>query len=402
MDIIIGQGAAGTMAAATLKKLGREVTVITNETDWYYSRIDLPDIVSGKYRPADATLRTAGEFAGQGIHCLMGETVAHIKLQDKTLAMASGQLLSYDKLLLATGGTPVVPPIAGWSLPGIYCLWTMAQARRIVTAAAKAKTAVVIGAGLIGIKTALALKKRGLTVTVVEKMPRILPLQLDETAADIIRRQVEAAGVQILTGVQVAAFKAAAETVSTVALSSGQELACDLVVAAVGVKPNTGLAQAAGIKVRHGIVTSSLLATSAPDIYAAGDVAEVPDSLSGGHVLSATWPAAVEQGMVAARNMAGFKTGYAGYLAMNSVDIAGIPVVSAGDIFGAENDEIHSTYQSGVYRRIVLRNKVIRGLLFVGEVRHSGVLVNSLFRQINMADIAPFSTTFSFADLLAI
>lgn len=403
MYIIIGQGAAGTTAANTLKSLDRtrEVKIITNEPDWYYSRIDLPDIVGGKYRPADATLQAAGMFEERGIDCLMSETAVALMPEDKALRLASGKKLCYDKLLIATGSRPVVPAIEGASSRGIYCLWTMEHARNIVTAATDTKSAVIVGAGLIGLKTALALNKRGIKVTVVEKMSRIMPQQLDETGAAIIRAQVEAAGVEVLTGAEVTAFLAADGAVQAVKLKDKQ-LECGLVVLAVGVRPNTALAQAAGINVQHGIVTDSLLTTSDPDIYAAGDVAEVFDAIAGLPVLSATWPAAVEQGRVAARNMAGFKTTYEGYLAMNSVDIAGVPVISAGDIFGTENDEIFSQCQGGMYKRLVIRNNVVRGALFVGEVRQAGVLVNNIFHHASMEDRNALARTFSFADLLAI
>ena len=404
MYIIIGQGAAGTTAANTLKNLDRtqEVKIITNEPDWYYNRIDLPDIVGGRYQPADAILQAAEVFNNRGIDCLMGETVMSLIPKDKSLSLASGKLLHYDKLLIATGSRPVVPPIEGASLPGIHCLWTMEQARNVVTAAADTKAAVVVGAGLIGLKTALALKKRGLKVTVVEKMSRLLPQQLDETGAAMIRAQVEAAGVEVLTGTEVKAFVGSGGAVKAVALADDKQVACGLVILAVGVRPNSTLAQTAGIEVQHGIVTDSLLATSDPDIYAAGDVAEVFDSIAGSHVLSATWPAAIEQGRVAARNMAGCQTVYEGYLAMNSVDIAGVPIISAGDIFGTEADEVFSSCQDGVYKRLVIRNNVVRGALFLGEIRQAGVLVNNIFRYTKMENAQPLSQTFSFADLLAI
>lgn len=402
MNIIIGQGAAGTTAANTLKQLGKRVTVITNETDWYYSRIDLPDIVSGKYSPEDATLQAAEAFDAQGIQCLMGETVTTLDPGAKTVEMASGKKLTYDKLLLATGSTPVVPAIEGSLAAGIYCLWTMPQARAVMEAAAKAKSAVVVGAGLIGLKTALALKKRGLKVTVIEKMPRILPQQLDAQGASIIRVRVEAAGVKILTGVQVEAFTSTYGVVSGVALDSGEDIGCELAVVAVGVRANTALAKGAGLEVCRGIVTDEFLTTSDPNIFAAGDAAEVFDSLSGRRVLSATWPAAIEQGAVAARNMAESKTGYEGYLAMNSVDIAGVPIISAGDILGDEKDEVFSNCKGEIYKRLVVRDNVLRGALFIGEVRQAGVLVNNIIRQTKMENTSPLVKPFNFIDLLAI
>ena len=182
MYIVIGQGIAGATAAETLRKLDPQnpVTVITGERDYVYSRIDLPDIIAGRYEPAASTLRTAEDFAKAGIECLMGETAAALLRDEKAVVLSSGKRLPYDKLLLATGSLPVVPPVPGAGTPGVYSLWTLQQAGEIVDAAGKARSAVVVGAGLIGLKTALALKKRGLNVAVIEKLPRLLPRQLDE------------------------------------------------------------------------------------------------------------------------------------------------------------------------------------------------------------------------------
>lgn len=403
MYIIIGQGAAGTSAANTLKKIdgNQEVTIISQEYDSYYSRIDLPDVVSGKYNPEDAILQDEDEFRQRGIDCCVGESVKCIKPDSKTVELVSGRILCYKKLLIATGSVPVIPRLEGSAASGIHCLWTMEQARSIVAAAKRAKAAVVVGAGLIGLKTALALQKRGLQVTVVEKMPQLLPQQLDETGSAIIFEKVEAAGVKVLTGAQVNAFEVSGGAVNGVVLD-GKRLACDFVVVAVGVKPNTTMANEAGIKVRKGIVTDQFLTTSNPDIYAAGDVAEVVNVISGRHILSATWPAAVEQGSIAACNMTGSKTVYEGYLTMNSVEIAGVPVVSAGDIFGNDGDEIFITRDGNRYKRLVVRDNIIRGLLFMGEIRQAGVLVNNIMHHTKIEDHLPLSKAFSFADLLAL
>ena len=147
MYLIIGQGIAGATAAGMLRKLDPQtpVTVITEERDDVYSRIDLPDIIAGKYEPSASTLRTAEDFAGAGIGCLMGETVGALLRDRKAVELSSGKRLPYHKLLLATGSVPVVPPVPGAGTPGVYTLWTMQQAREIVAAAGKARSAVVVG-----------------------------------------------------------------------------------------------------------------------------------------------------------------------------------------------------------------------------------------------------------------
>ncbi|MDF2499736.1 MAG: nasB [Anaerosporomusa subterranea] len=403
MYVIIGQGAAGTAAANELRKLDKDaqITVLTNETDCFYSRIDLPDIVAGKYRPQDAVLQTAEQFKAKEIRCIMGQYATRILPDERIVELSSGQRLGYRKLLLATGARLVAPKLEGITARGVYSLWTMAQAAGIIAAAAVAKSAVVIGAGLIGLKTALALTKRGLRVTVIERMDRVLPQQLDEPGAAIIETGLGVAGVDLLTGVQVDAVETC--NGSVIGVRMGRKiLACDMVIVAAGTRPNTDLAQASGIKIAAGIITDEYLQTSEKDIYAAGDVAQVTDLISKQSIVSATWPAAVEQGEVAARNMAGDTTPYHGYLTMNSVEIAGIPLVSAGDVTGSDGDEIVAVRNENLYKRLVLRDNVLKGVLLIGDIRQAGVLAGAVACSTNLQRYAPLGASFSFVDLLTL
>jgi len=403
MYVIIGQGAAGTSAANTLRSLDSKVpiTVITNELDYFYSRIDLPDILSGKYSPQDSIRQTPEEFAEKSIACRMGETVQEILAEEKVILLASGEKIPYDKLLIATGSLPVVPPLKGSDASGVHVLWTMEQARIMIDAAAEAKSAVVVGAGLIGLKAALALRKLGLEVMVVEKLPYILPRQLDETAARIIEKQIQAKGIDLRTGTSVEEIEVCAGKIVGVRLLN-EIVACDLIVMAVGVKPNTALAASAGIKVERGIVIDEYLRTSIPDIYAAGDVAEVFDSGSEAYVVPAIWPVAVEHGQLAAWNMLGFSKPFVFTAAMNSVEIAGVPFISVGDIEGGSQDQILIKHQDTNYKKVVMRGKIVRGVLFLGNICQAGVLANLVIRQTESEIDKPLSSAFSFADLLAI
>ena len=403
MYLIIGQGASGTSAANTLRSLDSKapITVITNEHDYFYSRIDLPDILGGKYSPQDSTRQTQEEFAEKSIGCRMGETVTEVLANEKAVLLASGERIPYDKLLIATGSVPVVPPLKGSDARGVHVLWTMEQARTMIDAAAGAKSAIVVGAGLIGLKAALALRKRGLKVMVVEKLPYILPRQLDATAARIIEKQIQAKGIDLRTGTGVEEIEVRAGKVTGVRLPN-ERAACDLIVMAVGVKPNTALAASAGIKVGRGIVADEYLRTSDPDIYAAGDAVEVFDSGSESYVVPAIWPVAVEQGRIAAWNMLGMDKPFVFTAAMNSVEIAGIPFISVGDIEGNDQDQILVNHHGGNYKKVVMRGQTVRGVLFLGNICQAGVLANMVLRQAECEIDRPLSPVFSFADLLAI
>jgi NAD(P)H-nitrite reductase large subunit len=398
---IIGQGAAGTSAAKTLRQIDRQasITIISRETDSFYSRIDLPDIVAGKYLPQDAIVLRQEQFRELTIECRMNEEVGRILPDEKAIEFASGAKLGYDKLLLATGSEPIVPPLPGREARGVFQLWTLDQARDIAGAAEAAQTAVVIGAGLIGLKAALALKKRGLDVAVVEKMPIVMPQQLDETAAGILADKIVGLGIRVFTGAQVNAIEAVDGRVSGI-LSDQGRLAADMVIMAVGVRPNIALARAAGLVVGRGIVTDAFLATSVPDIYAAGDVAEITDLLTGKASVPAIWPAAVDQGGIAALNMAGKRVAYDGATAMNAVEIAGIPLVSIGNINAGPDDHVRVARSGDSYRKIVAHGKTLSGVLFMGDIRQAGVAANLVLRHAELGDVDPLSPAFSFASVM--
>ena len=400
MYIIIGQGAAGYSAAQTLRRLDRKlaITMITDEKDFFYSRIDLPDIIKGKIALDDAPVVTADRFAELGIVCRMGETVARILPQEKAVELASGERLGYAKLLLATGSKPILPPIPGSNARGVHILWTLADARSIMESCATARSAVVIGAGLIGLKTAQALKARGLDVTVIERLPGVMPRQLDTTASDLLRARLLDEDIHVLTDTCV--DEILTENGAVTGVLAGARLACELVVSAVGVRPDTRLAREAGLHVEQGIVVDAAQRTSDPSIFAAGDVAQTVDALTGAAVIPAIWPVAVAQGRVAAYNMKGRPLKSDPCLAMNSVEIGGLPLVSFGDINGEPGDDIQTSHQGTTYRKLVRRGETLRGALCLGDIRQAGVLGNMVLQQMPIGRANPMSPRFNAVDLI--
>lgn len=383
MYVVIGQGAAGASAAMELRRLNRQapVTLISAENRGFYSRIDLPDIVAGKYPPQEALLRSEEQFRQQGVTCLTGQTVVRLLPRERRVKLACGRSLSYGKLLLALGASPLLPPLPGIGARGVCHLWTLEQAETVLSLTADAQSAVVIGAGLIGLKTALALAGRGMQTTLLERSATVMPQQLDAAGGKIIETALRQEGIDVITEAVVEALESDHGRVSGVRVN-GRRIACQLAVVAAGVRPNTALARAAGLAVQSGIVVDRYLRSSQPDIYAAGDVAEVP-GLSGTASVSATWPAAVEQGEIAARNMAGEAMAYPGYLAMNSVELAGIALASAGDIAGGDGDEIDvERTASGGYRRLVFSNGRLKGFLLLGDIRQAGILTGAICRSL--------------------
>lgn len=402
MYVIIGQGIAGTTAANTLRRLdpGAGITLITAEQDSFYSRIDLPDVIAGKIVPAAAELQSSAEFAARGIACRMGEHVEAVLRDRKQVRLASGECLSYDKLLLATGSLPVIPALRGIDASGVATLWTMPDARRIIVAAASVRRIVVIGAGLIGLKTALALAARGAAVTVVEKLPRVMPRQLDDTGSRMVAERLAGKGIDLMLGCEVTGIHTQGGAVTGVAVGD-RTLAADMLILAIGVRPNLALAAGAGLNVRRGIAVDAQQRTSAPEIYAAGDVAESSDHVTGLPVVPATWPVAAEQGRVAAANMAGRPEQFDGSVAMNSVDVADLALVSVGEIEGKDGDEVFVSQSAIAYRKIILRRNRLRGVICLGDIRQAGVLARLLWRQVDIpAPARLLSPAFSFRDLM--
>lgn len=403
MYLIIGQGAAGVAAANRLRALdpATAITMITDETDYFYSRIDLPDIVAGVRQPSAAQLQSEETFAARGITCLMGENVVRLLPSERMVELGSGRRLAYQKLLLATGSQPVVPKIPGVTAAGVHTIWTMHDALQLGEAALPCRHAVVIGAGLIGLKTALALCKRGIQTTVVEQQPRLLPRQLDQASSDRLTRALVGRGVEIRLNSSVEEIMVNDGVVGGVRLAKDL-IPCDLVVLAVGVRPNRSLAEAAGLSVAGGILVDNFMRTSDPHIYAAGDVAVVVDRLTGGAVIPAIWPAAVEQGTLAAENMAGHGLAYPGSLAMNSVEIAGIPLVSLGDVLGEAGDDVRVKNDERGYLKLVLRQGILRGALLLGDISQAGLLAGLIDSRLAVDPERLLTRKFSFVDVLDI
>jgi len=210
----------------------------------------------------------------------------------------------YDKLLVATGSTPVSPPIEGIDLPGVTSCWTLADARRIAGAAKPGSRIVLMGAGFIGCIILEALAKSGADLTVVEMEDRMVPRMMDDIAGGLIKDWCEAQGVKVHTSTQVTAIEKSGNGL-TVKLNSGESVAADMVVSATGVRPNIGVVEGSGIETDHGILVDRTMRTNDPDIYAAGDVAQGVDFSTGDYSVQAIQPTAVDHGQLAARNMAG-------------------------------------------------------------------------------------------------
>jgi len=381
--LIIGNSAGGIGAAEAIRDVDREgqITIVSDEPYPCYSR----PLIS-KYLARERTLdtmlfRPADFYSGNNITSILGRKVNSLGLGDRTAELENGEHIYWEKLLIASGGVPIVPRMEGAGKRGIFNFTTIDDAKAIDEFIENAHAAVVIGGGLIGISVTEALKKRGVKVTVVEMKDRVLNTILDEQASSIAAEALKKAGIRVITGRTVAEITGK-ELVRGVVLDNGEEIPCNLVVVAIGVSPRIELARGTEIKVSRGISVDRHMATNCPDIYSCGDAAEAYDFVYGANRLTPIWPNAYIGGRVAGYNMAGVKAEYPGGTAMNSLNYFGLDIASAGIASPLESGlyECISKQKDGIYQRVILKDDRLVGMVCVGDIEKAGILF-SLMRD---------------------
>jgi NAD(P)H-nitrite reductase large subunit len=412
--VIVGASAAGIAAVGAIRKVdpAGTITVITEEACADYSRPMISDLVSGKADIQKMKCKAESFWTENNAEIRLGKKAVSLNLTDKTVNLEDGEKIVYEKLLLATGGKPFVPKMEGQEKDGVFTFTSIAEAQRLASKidSINAKSAVVIGAGLIGISVTEALMKRGLKVTVVELQEKILSLLLDAKASDIVEAVLRKAGVNFATGQSVQKIVGKPENdgvVGGVILTKGDQIPCDLVIVAIGVIPRTELVVGTAVKINRGIVVDNFMQTNVPDVYASGDVAETFDFILNQNRLLPLWPLAVLEGKVAGSNMAGLKTSYAGGTNMSSLKYFGIPIVSIGLANPKEDPALEILVkhdpEHSLYKKIVLKNNVIVGLTLVNSIERAGILFYLMKNAVNVKKFKPqlLSDDFSLATLPA-
>ena len=378
--VILGAGPAGVIAAETLRKHAPHdrITLVGDEAEPPYSRMAIPYLLMGNIDEAGTYLRkTPSHFAELEINQLLAQAVS-VDVATKTIALSTGEGLSYDRLLIATGSRPAHPPIPGIDSAGVHPCWTLEDARAIMALAQPGARVLQMGAGFIGCIIMEALMQRGVQLSVVEMGDRMVPRMMGPVAGGMIKGWCEAQGVQVFTGTRVEAIEAG--TPLKVRLSGGQIVEADLVISATGVKPNIGFLENSGITCLQGVLTDEHLQTSVPDVYAAGDCAEAFDKISGSTIVSAIQPNAAEQARVAALNMLGQRTELKGVTQINVLDTLGLISTSFGTwqgLPGGEQVELTERLADGGKGRhlsLQFKGDVLVGCNSVGWTEHVGVM----------------------------
>jgi NAD(P)H-nitrite reductase large subunit len=391
--VIVGASAAGIGAVEAIREVDPvgTITVISEEACPQYSRPMISDLVSGKANFDKMMCREHEFWKKNDVQALTGRTAVSLNLADKYVALDKGDRVNFEKLLVATGGKPFVPKIEGSDKDGVFTFTTLSDAESLAVKIEKAKSAVVIGAGLIGVSVTEALVKRGLKVTMVELQDKILSLILDPTASEMVENVIRKAGVTIATGQTVKRILGKPENdkvVGGAVLTSGEQVPCDLVIIAIGVIPRTELVTGTDVKTNRGILVDKTMCTNVQDVYASGDVAEAYDFVVGENRLLPLWPLAQLEGKVAGYNMAGKKADYPGGTAMSSLKYFGIPVISIG-VANPKDPDAYETLvkhdpERSLYKKIVLKDNQIVGITLVNDIEKAGVLFHLMKNAVNV------------------
>ncbi|MGP8123253.1 MAG: nitrite reductase large subunit NirB [Xanthobacteraceae bacterium] len=340
-----------------------DVTVFGAEPRVNYDRIMLSPVLSGEKQFDDIIIHDDAWYARHKVDLRRGQTVVAIDRIWRTVRTDAGDVVPYDRLVIATGSRPILIPVPGAELPGVVTFRDLDDVHAMLAAAAKGGNAVVIGGGLLGLEAAAGLAAKGMTTTVVHLMPTLMERQLDPNAAYLLQKAIEKRGIRILTGANTSAILGA-EKVEAVRLEDGQTLAADLVVMAVGIRPNTVLAREAGLEVKRGIVVDDLLRSSDENIFAVGECVE-----HRGQTYGLVAPL-YEMAKTLAASLAGERAqGYVGSVTSTKLKVTGIDLFSAGDFSERdEQDEIVLRDPSrGVYKRVVLRDNRVVGAVLYGD-----------------------------------
>jgi len=364
--VIVGCGAAGNSAAETIRKVepDSEIRMFTKERACYYYRPALTDYLAGEKTLKGFTLHDGAWYEKNRIDVHLSTEIVRVDPGARTVTTKEGRTFAYDRLLLATGGNASRPDIKGADAPGVFTLRTLEDADTILKHAESAKSVALIGGGLLGLEAGNGLRRRGLKVTVVERNPRMLPRQMDPAGAQLLQHRMEEMGFSFQLNERTREI-VPADGRLTVLFESGNRLDTDMILFSAGVEPDLTLARQIGLPIGRAVKADDRLQAGLEDIFAAGDGIEHRGRYYG------SWPAAMAQGRAAGANMAGKETLYEGTLTANKLKVAGIDLVSMGDIDAEGDDEciVQEDVENCIYRKLVIENHSIAGAILLGDLR---------------------------------
>lgn len=384
--VVVGNGMAGCRAVEEI--LARDpdrfdITIFGAEPRVNYNRIMLSPVLAGEKAFDDIVINSAQWYADNAITLVSGDPVVAIDRAGRTVTTKAGRIAPYDRLLIATGSDPFIIPVPGKDLAGVVTFRDLDDVDKMLAAAEKGGTAVVIGGGLLGLEAAHGLSLRGMAVTVIHLMPTLMERQLDEAAGWLLKSELERRGQVILTGADTAEIIGKDGHVAGVRLKDGRDIPADIVVMAVGIRPATALAREAGLNVERGIVVDDHMVTSDPAVMAVGECVQHRGACYG--LVAPLWDMC--------RSLAEAATGaslpYAGSVTSTKLKVSGIDLFSAGDFSGSEDAEdiVMRDAARGVYKRVVVKHGKLIGAVLYGDTADGSWYFDLLKRGEDISDI---------------
>lgn len=367
--VIIGNSAAAIGTVQGIRQVDKigQIVIISDEEYHTYSRPLISYWLKGDVTEENMRYRDEDFYEKNDVDTLFGTKVTKINPSAKTVTIENGNEISYDKLMVATGSKPFIPPMEGLEkVAKKFTFMTFDSAKAVKETVTEGAKVLIVGAGLIGLKAAEALEHYGADMTVIDLADRILPSILDEDASAIMQKHIESKGVKFILGTSVKEFSE-----NSALLNNGNTVEFDMVILAVGVRPNTELIAEAGGTVNRGIVTDQKQAVNGlKDVYAAGDCTESLDITTGQQKILALLPNAFMQGEIAGQNMAGKEMYYLNAIPMNAIGFFGLHIITAGSYDG---DAFTETDSAENYKKLVTKDNELKGFILMGDVKRAGI-----------------------------
>lgn len=392
--VIIGGGPAGATAALEIRKLdpSGEIFIISNEDYQFYKRSKIISLISANCSEDDLFLKGKKVYDENNIKFINSQ-VKKVIPEEHRIVLENGTLFHYNYLLIASGGSPIMLPWKGVDLEGIHTLYNLDDAKKVAEQVCNSKGVVIIGGGAIAMKAIQNFKKIGLDISIIEKATHLWPIGFDRKVARIVEKKIKANGIHIYLNEEVIEFKGKNKKLSSVVLKSGREIAADLAVITIGMRPNIDFIEDSGIKVDKGVLVDMYMRSNFSDIFAAGDVAQIYDPLYETPILHPTWGNAKRQGKIAAKNMAGGNVKYQGTIPIQTIKIFGFIAIAVGITHSKKNfDEISLvSFEREISRKFVFKNNHLIGILVLGKDINKKVLKpilkKAVFDQIVIQDL---------------